>query len=252
LVSESGASCWQCLFVDEEDRALLAAAGLLMRRGVQFHWFNRGFADFDDFLAGFTSAKRKKLKRERRAVTESGLRLEVRHGDDIDDALWLAIHRQYRNTFIRYGNHPAFPPEFFSQVAQGLGRQVVVFLAFDGDTPMASAICYRDAETLYGRHWGTEIEIPGLHFELCYYQGIEYCIQHGLQRFEPGAQGEHKLARGFEPVPTWSGFWIADLQMRRAVADFIGREDTAMQDYEAETASRLPFRRDDRHDEGNQ
>jgi predicted N-acyltransferase len=252
LVSESGASCWQCLFVDEEDRALLAAAGLLMRRGVQFHWFNRGFADFDDFLAGFTSAKRKKLKRERRAVTESGLRLEVRHGDDIDDALWLAIHRQYRNTFIRYGNHPAFPPEFFSQVAQGLGRQFVVFLAFDGDTPMASAICYRDSETLYGRHWGTEIEIPGLHFELCYYQGIEYCIQHGLQRFEPGAQGEHKLARGFEPVPTWSGFWIADLQMRRAVADFIGREDTAMQDYEAETASRLPFRRDDRHDEGNQ
>jgi hypothetical protein len=118
LVSESGASSWQCLFVEEEDRALLAAAGLLMRRGVQFHWFNRGFADFDDFLAGFTSDKRKKLKRERRAVAESGLRLEVRHGDDIDDALWLAIHRQYRNTFIRYGNHPAFPAEFFSQVAR--------------------------------------------------------------------------------------------------------------------------------------
>lgn len=246
LAGNAGASSWQCLFVEEDDRALLAAAGLLMRRGVQFHWFNRGFADFDDFLAGFTSAKRKKLKRERRAVSESGLRLEVRHGDEIDGALWQTIHRQYRNTFIRYGNHPAFPAEFFPQVAHQLGRQVVVFLALAGDTPMASAICYRDSETLYGRHWGTEIGIPGLHFELCYYQGIEYCIRHGLRRFEPGAQGEHKLARGFEPVPTWSGFWIADPGMRRAVADFIAREDAAMQDYEAETADRLPFRRNDR------
>lgn len=248
VAADTGASSWQCLFVEEDDRALLAGAGLLMRRGVQFHWRNHGFADFDEFLGGFTSAKRKKLKRERRAVGESGLRLEVRHGDEIDDALWLAIHRQYRNTFLRYGNHPAFPAEFFAQVAERLGRQVVVFLAYDDDTPMASAICYRDAETLYGRHWGTEIEIPGLHFELCYYQGIEYCIRHGLQRFEPGAQGEHKLARGFEPVPTWSGFWIADPGMRRAVADFIGREDAAMQDYEAETASRLPFRLDDRRE----
>lgn len=236
------ASSWQCLFVEEEDRAALADAGLLMRRGVQFHWFNHGYGDFDDFLAGFTSAKRKKLKRERRAVAESGLRLEVRHGDEIDAALWESIHRQYRDTFFRYGNHPAFPAEFFPEVARRLGRQVVVFLAWRGDTPMASAICYRDAATLYGRHWGTEIEVPGLHFELCYYQGIDYCIRHQLARFEPGAQGEHKLARGFEPVPTWSAFWIADPGMRRAVADFISREDAAMQDYEAETAAHLPFR----------
>ncbi len=236
------ASSWQCLFVEEDDRALLADAGLLMRRGVQFHWFNHGYDDFDDFLASFTSAKRKKLKRERRAVAESGLRLEVRHGDEIDAALWESIHRQYRDTFFRYGNHPAFPAEFFPQVAKCLGRQLVVFLAWRGDTPLASAICYRDAETLYGRHWGTEIDVPGLHFELCYYQGIDYCIRHKLARFEPGAQGEHKLDRGFEPVQTWSAFWIADPGMRRAVADFIGREDAAMQDYESETSAHLPFR----------
>ncbi len=242
LTSHLKASSWQCLFVKEADRALLAAAGLLMRRGVQFHWFNRGYRDFGDFLAGFTAEKRKKLKRERRAVAESGLRLEVRHGDEIDAGLWAAIHRQYRETFFRYGNHPAFPAEFFPQVAQELGRQLVVFLAWREQTPVASAICYRDVETLYGRHWGTEIEQPGLHFELCYYQGIDYCIRNGLARFEPGAQGEHKLARGFEPVPTWSAFWIADPGMRRAVADFIIREDAAMQDYEAETASRLPYR----------
>ena len=237
-----GASSWQCLFVEEGDRARLAAAGLLMRRGVQFHWFNRAYRDFDDFLAGFTADKRKKLKRERRLVSESGLRLEARHGDEIDLNLWHAIHRQYRDTFARYGNHPAFPAEFFISAGALLARRLVVFIAFLEKTPVASAICYRDARTLYGRHWGTTIDMPGLHFELCYYQGIEYCIRHGLQGFEPGAQGEHKLARGFEPVATWSAFWIAHPGMRRAVADFIVREDSAMQDYEAETATHLPFK----------
>jgi predicted N-acyltransferase len=237
-----GASSWQCLFVEEEDRARLAAASLLMRRGVQFHWFNRAYRDFNDFLAGFTADKRKKLKRERRLVHESGLRLVSMHGDEIGPSLWQAIHRQYRDTFARYGNHPAFPLEFFIEAGAQLARRLVVFIAFLDEKPVASAICYRDGHTLYGRHWGTEIEMPGLHFELCYYQGIEYCIRHGLQGFEPGAQGEHKLARGFEPVPTWSAFWIAHPGMRRAVADFIVREDSAMQDYEAETAARLPFK----------
>lgn len=242
-VRELGASSWQCLFVEEDDRARLAAAGLMMRRGVQFHWFNRGYGGFDDFLAGFTADKRKKLKRERRLVQDSGLKFEVRHGDEIDPTLWRAIHRQYRDTFARYGNHPAFPLEFFIEAGALLARRLVVFIAFRDAIPVASAICYRDARTLYGRHWGTEIELPGLHFELCYYQGIDYCIRHGLQSFEPGAQGEHKLARGFEPVPTWSGFWIADPGMRRAVASFIAREDSAMQDYEAETAEHLPFKK---------
>ncbi|MDP1734631.1 MAG: GNAT family N-acetyltransferase [Sulfuritalea sp.] len=242
VARQSGASSWQCLFVEEEDRARLEAAGLLMRRGVQFHWFNRAYNDFDDFLASFTADKRKKLKRERRLVRESGLRLEVRHGDEIDPNLWRVIHAQYRDTFARYGNHPAFPLDFFIEVGALLARRLVVFIAFLGEKPVASAICYRDAHTLYGRHWGTAIELPGLHFELCYYQGIEYCIRHGLQGFEPGAQGEHKLARGFEPVPTWSAFWVAHPGMRRTVADFIVREDSAMQDYEAETAARLPFK----------
>ena len=241
-VQRLGASSWQCLFVEEDDRARLVEAGLLMRRGVQFHWINRDYRDFDDFLAGFTADKRKKLKRERRAVVESGLRLEAMHGDEIDPGLWHAIHRQYRDTFVRYGNHPAFPLEFFIEAGALLARRLVVFIAFEDSTPVASAICYRDGHTLHGRHWGTEIEVPGLHFELCYHQGIEYCIRNGLQRFEPGAQGEHKLARGFEPVATWSGFWIAHPGMRRAVADFIVREDSAMQDYAAETAAHLPFK----------
>ena len=242
LVRSCGASSWQCLFVNEDDRTRLQGAGLLMRRGVQFHWFNRGYRDFDDFLAGFTAEKRKKLKRERRAVAESGLRLVTMHGDEIHDDLWLAIHGHYRDTFLRYGNHPAFPAVFFREAGRLLGRRMVVFLAFRDEAAVASAICYRDSSTLYGRHWGSATEVAGLHFELCYYQGIDYCIRNGLLTFEPGAQGEHKLARGFEPVPTWSAFWIEDPGLRQSVARFVEREDAAMQDYEAETFDRLPFR----------
>ena len=242
LVKEVGASSWQCLFLREVERPLLAAAGLLQRRGVQFHWQNRGYRDFADFLAGFTADKRKKLKRERRAVSDAGLHITTLHGDEIDEPLWAAIDRHYRDTFLRYGNHPAFTLDFFRRVGQALGRRMVVFVAWRNDLPVASSICYRDDQALYGRHWGTDVDSPGLHFELCYYRGIEYAIANGLARFEPGAQGEHKLSRGFEPVATWSGFWIADARMREAVAAFLAREDGAMQDYQAEMASHLPYK----------
>jgi len=242
LTAEIGVSSWQCLFVRETDREQLESAGLIMRRGIQFHWRNRGYGDFADFLAGFTAEKRKKLKRERRAVLDAGLRIEARHGDEIDEPLWRAIHRHYRSTFARYASPASFSLEFFRRVGAALGRQLVVFVAFDGERPVASAICYRDEEALYGRHWGTDIECPGLHFELCYYAGIEYAIRHGLQRFEPGAQGEHKVVRGFEPMPTWSAFWIADPWLREAVARFVQREDGAMLDYQTEMAGHLPYR----------
>jgi len=242
LVKETDASSWQCLFVQGDDRALLEGFGMLFRRGVQFHWMNRQYRDFSDFLVTFTADKRKKLKRERRAVAEAGLRIDALHGDEIDDGLWPAIHRHYRDTFQRYGNHPAFSEAFFRRVAAALGKRMVVFVAWHGDRPVASSICYRNETTLFGRHWGTDVDCPGLHFELCYYKGIEYCIERGLSRFEPGAQGEHKLARGFEPVSTWSAFWIADEQMRDLVARYLAREADAMLDYQAEMARHLPFK----------
>lgn len=242
LTAETGVSSWQCLFVRDADRRQLEAAGLILRRGIQFHWRNRGYRDFADFLAGFTAEKRKKLKRERRGVVEAGLRVEARHGDEIDEPLWRAIHRHYRSTFVRYASPASFSLQFFRRVGSALGRQMVVFIAFDGERPVASAICYRDAEALYGRHWGADIDCPGLHFELCYYAGIEYAIRHGLSRFEPGAHGEHKVARGFEPMPTWSAFWIADPRLREAVARFVKREDGAMLDYQSEMAGHLPYR----------
>jgi len=242
LAVEMKVSSWQCLFVRDADRALLESAGLLFRRGVQFHWLNRDYRDFTDYLDTFTADKRYKLKRERRAVSDAGLRIEVRHGGEIDVPLWSAVHRHYRDTFARYNNHPAFSLEFFRRVGESLQRRLLVFIAWQGDRPVASAIAYRNCNTLFGRHWGTDIDCPGLHFELCYYSGIEYAIAEGLNRFEPGAQGEHKLARGFEPVSTWSAFWIADGRMREMLAKYLVREGDSIQDYQAELARHLPYK----------
>ena len=241
-VREFGCSSWQCLFAEEDENAGLAQNELLLRRGCQFHWQNRDYRDFEDFLASFSSEKRKKVRRERRRVAESGLRLEVLHGDEIAPELWKDIYPHYLSTFERYGNHAAFPPEFFTDVGLGLGRGMVVFLARDGMRVVAAAICYRSGTTLYGRHWGAEGDYHSLHFELCLYQGIDYCIRHGLSRFEPGAQGEHKVSRGFSPQATWSAFWIADPGMRRMIADYLVREQTAMVSYQDEMAEHEPYR----------
>lgn len=239
---QAGCSAWQCLFAADEDIASLAQAGLLMRRGCQFHWHNRGYADFEDFLAGFSADKRKKVRREQRRVAESGLSIETRHGDEIDRDLWQTIHRLYRATFARYGNHAAFPVGFFIDVAARLGRNVVVFLARQAGSVVAAALCYRNGTTLYGRHWGADGDFHSLHFDLCYYRGIEYCIRNGLARFEPGAHGAHKVSRGFSPVATWSACWIADSRMRRAIEDYLRHERSGMESYQDEMAGHEPYK----------
>lgn len=238
-----GVSSWQCLFVEgEEEIDALRQSGFLMRRGCQFHWHNRGYADFEQFLATFSAEKRKKVRRERRRVEEGGLRIEVRHGDEIDAALWARIYPHYVSTFERFGNYAAFSPGFFQHVGAALGRQMVVFIACEADRPVASAICYRSGTTLYGRHWGAGIDAHSLHFELCFYQGIDYCIRQGLQRFEPGAQGEHKVSRGFSPTPTWSAFWIAEPKLRTMIAQYLKREQAAMAEYQDEMKEREPYK----------
>lgn len=247
LARETNASSWQCLFMNAAESQCWKDGGLqggdpLLRRGVQFHWIDRGYRDFADFLDGFSAHKRKKVKRERRAVAEAGLRIEVRHGDEIDAALWPAIHRHYRDTFLRHGNHPAFPPEFFPRVGAALGPRMVLFLAWQGEQMLASSICYRDEHALYGRHWGADIDCPGLHFELCYYQGIEYALAHGLARFEPGAQGEHKLARGFLPTIVRSRHRIADPRFAAALRDWCRDERRGVREYAATLASHSPFK----------
>jgi len=230
------------LFTREDDTHRLVRHGLLSRTGCQFHWKNYGYRDFDDFLEGFSAEKRKKLKRERRRVTEAGIEIEVLHGHEMSDHQWGVMSEFYRSTFLRKSGIPTLSRDFFQDIARTMGDRIVVMLAHHAGRPIAGAINFKGATTLYGRHWGCTADFHSLHFEVCYYQGIEYCISHGLQRFEPGAQGEHKVARGFEPTPTYSMHWIGHGMLSRAIADFLQREQRMVQDYMEELRGHLPFK----------
>jgi uncharacterized protein len=209
---------------------------------VQFHWQNPGYRDFDDFLDGFTAQKRKKLKRERRRVEEQGIELRVVHGNEARDEDWHTAHGFYASTFDRKSGMATLSLDFFREVGRTMGDRVVLVFAYDRDRPVACAINFRGREALYGRHWGCSDDYHSLHFEACYYQGIDYCIRHGLKLFEPGAQGEHKISRGFLPTTTWSAHWIADERFRIAVADFLRREERMMNDYTEELRAHSPYR----------
>ncbi|HUO81244.1 MAG TPA: GNAT family N-acetyltransferase [Gammaproteobacteria bacterium] len=239
----SSASSLHVLFTGQADRELLCEAGFVLRKDCQFHWHNRGYADFEDFLAGFASAKRKKIRRERRRIAESGVRFETLDGTAISEDLWHDIHFFCASTFTRRGQLPYLTRGFFVDVGRTLGDRLVVILARLSNRPVAAAICFRSDDTLYGRYWGSVGEMHSLHFETCYYQGIELCIRLGLGRFEPGTQGEHKVSRGFEPAATWSAHWLADPGFARAVRDFAGRERARVDAYMTDVDGHLPFRR---------
>lgn len=239
---KQGLSSLHWLFTTEADTRRLEDHGLLRRTGCQFHWENKGYRDFDDFLEPFTATKRKKIKRERRYVHEADIAIERLHGRELSDAQWEIVHEFYRSTFFKHGGIPTLNLDFFREIGRTMGDRVVIVLARHQDRYVAGAINLRGTDALYGRHWGCVEEFNGLHFETCYYQGIEYCLQHGLRRFEPGAQGEHKISRGFLPTPTWSAHWIAHAGMRRAVADFLAREREGMRYYMQELSAHSPYK----------
>jgi predicted N-acyltransferase len=245
LAQRRGISSWHILFPDAGEAALLEELGLHTRHAVQFHWFNRGYRDFDDFLATFSSRKRKSLRRERRRIDEQGLVLRTLEGPDIRPADWLTFHRFYQLTYAKRSGHGGYLTRaFFTDVAPRLGRQVVMVLAAQDGRDVAGALYFRSADTLYGRYWGCAAEFDCLHFEACYYRGIDYCIANGISRFDPGAQGEHKIQRGFEPIHTVSSHWIAEPALARAVGEFTREEKAHVEAYRREAATLLPFRRD--------
>jgi uncharacterized protein len=228
-------------FVDEIGAQAFSGTRWLPRFDWQFHWHNQGWSDFDEFLGALKPKKRNNIRQERAQVAAAGVICEIRHGDELDDGEWQVLHRLYLSTFEAHGNHPALTEAFFRHLGRSMPRQVVAVLCRRGSRIIAAAFCLRSADTLYGRYWGADEQVPGLHFEACYYQGIDYCIRHGLRRFEPGAQGEHKIARGFLPARTRSFHRLIDPRFSAAVGDALRHEGQALEAYRQELLEHSPY-----------
>ncbi|MCB1789401.1 MAG: N-acetyltransferase [Gammaproteobacteria bacterium] len=245
LARQSEVSSLHWLFTLAHENALLESAGLLRRTGCQFHWQNRGYPSFDAFLASLSAAKRKNIRRERRKVGEAGVRFRLLDGNSASDDDWTLFHGLYESTFDRRGGMPTLSLGFFRAIARSMPEAVLLIVAEQHASPVAAAFCLVGETTLYGRHWGCSRYVDNLHFETCYYQGIEYCIEHGLQRFEPGAQGEHKVPRGFLPTETLSAHWIADARFADAISRHLHFEREGMIDYMKEMAAHSPYRNEE-------
>lgn len=245
IVGETRARGWSSAHVnflsDEDDVAF--DADWLPRVDVQYHWRNSaGWRDFDAFLAAMDHKHRKNIRQERARLAREGVRLRVVHGDEATAADITAMHGFYLAIFEEFGNTPALTEGFFRHLQQAMPRQLVLFLADRGERTIAGALCLRGGDALYGRYWGASERVPGLHFETCYYQGIEYCLREGLTAFEPGAQGEHKLARGFLPTLVRSRHWIADARFAAALGAWCAEESREVVRYAAALGAHAPFR----------
>lgn len=243
-VPEIGASSAHVNFLDAaDDTAFADAPGWLQRIDVQYHWRNdAGWRDFADFLAAMDHKHRKNIRQERAKVARAGTDFRIVHGDEASEADLVAMHGFYLQTFADYGNSPALTLDFLKHLARAMPRQLVLILADRAGETIAGALCLRGGDTLYGRYWGASQVLPGLHFETCYYQGIDYCLREGLTRFEPGAQGEHKIDRGFLPAFVRSRHWLAEPAFAHALASWCEEEAVAVRRYAAQLATHSPFR----------
>ncbi|WP_394652701.1 GNAT family N-acetyltransferase [uncultured Sphingomonas sp.] len=242
VVDQHQLSSAHATFVSPDQLPLFEAAGWLIREGTQFHWANRGYGSFDDFLTDLASRKRKAIRKERTGAIEG---LTIRHltGAEITEAHWDAFWVFYQDTGSRKWGTPYLTRAFFSLLGERMADRCLLILAERDGRPIAGALNLIGAETLYGRYWGCVEDVPFLHFELCYYQAIDAAIARGLKTVEAGAQGEHKLARGYTPVPTWSAHYLPDPNFRRAVADFLKRERLAVEEEQAFLGEMTPFRK---------
>jgi uncharacterized protein len=241
-----GVSSAHCLLANQDQLNSLRRAGALLRQGIQFHWHNKqpgNYTDFDDYLACLSQSKRKKVRAERRKVAAAGVNIQVLEGEAISSQDWDFFYRCYTNTYEEHRSTPYLSRAFFGHLAQAMPENLVLAMAYTGQQlgAIACSLLLRDETTLYGRYWGAIQEVDCLHFELAYYTPIEFAIARGIQRIEGGAQGEHKLARGFLPVNTGSAHWIADPRFRSAIAAFLDEESAAIQEHGSELEDRSPF-----------
>ena len=245
------------LFADDEDIAACEETGLMLRHTVQFHWQNNGYRDFDDFLMSLSQEKRKKIRQERRKVAEAGIRFRWSLGTEISRADWDFFYRCYERTYLEHGNAPYLSRDFFQRMQQTMPENWLLFVAEHGGTPIATSLIALNARndwtrsqfdpknpqgTAYGRYWGALARVDCLHFEACYYQPLEWCIAHGYQQFEGGAQGEHKMARALLPVKTTSAHWLAHPAFADAVERFLEREGEGIDNYMNDLERRSPFK----------
>ncbi|HDZ08639.1 GNAT family N-acetyltransferase [Pseudohongiella sp.] len=240
-----GASSWHILFPDRANASVLRQADLIRREASQFHWQNKGYKTFDDFLASFSSRKRKNLRKERADVVAQGIQFQCLEGEDITEDIWDVFYRYYQNTYQIRGQQGYLTRDFFRLINRSMPENLFLVMASQAGNYVAGALFFKGADTLFGRYWGAEQDYDNLHFETCYYQGIEYCIEHNISLFDAGAQGEHKLRRGFEPVTTQSFHWIKDPAFRAAIADFCQQEMAHVAAYQSAAIEQLPFRQTD-------
>ena len=242
LARDTGVSSLHILFPPPDQLDGMSQAGLIVRHGVQFHWRNAGYADFEDFLARMTRDRRKKIRQERRRVADLGIRFAWKSGRDATAADWAFFTQCYDNTYREHRSTPYLNRRFFEQIASSLPDAVVLMIAERDGRPIAASLVMRDADSAYGRYWGALEPVPGLHFEACYYQPIDYCIRNGVVRFEGGAQGEHKIWRGLLPVQTGSAHWLAHPQFARAIDEHVAKERAGMSEYIEALAGHSPYR----------
>lgn len=245
LANQAHCSSVHLLFPAPDEIDLLRDAGLHIRKDCQFHWYNDDYADFDEFLGTFNSAKRKKARRDRRKVQEAGIRFRWLRGADLTAEIWDEVYRLISITFMRRGSLPYFTLDFFRTISRELPDSILVVMAEKDDTPIAAAVFFVGADALYGRYWGSDGHYDALHFETCYHQGIEYCIDHGLRLFEPGTQGEHKVARGFVPAATWSAHWLKHPEFFSVIGDYLERERQHVERYMDSVDERSPYKSQD-------
>ncbi len=231
------------LFNQAEECDYFKNNNLMLRLGCQYHWHNQSYTSFENFLESFVSRKRKKVKQERRYISEQKIKIKRLHGHELNDGQWQQVHMFYASTFYKKSGFPTLSLEFFKQVGRTMGSQILIVFAYYDEKLVACAINFRSSTTLYGRFWGCLQNFNCLHFEACYYQGIEYAIENNLTSFEPGAQGEHKISRGFLPTKTWSAHWITDPKFEPAIRDFCQREKTFMLQECEELMSLSPYRK---------
>ncbi len=242
LARETRVSSLHCLYPGSQQADDLCERGLVLRHGVQFHWRNDHYADFDGFLATFNHDKRKKIKQERRRVREAGIAFEWFSGPAITDALWVFFNRCYRETYRQHHSTPYLNLDFFRALGRGMPENLVLIIAMRDGKPIAASLNIHNGRRLCGRYWGALEYYPSLHFETCYYQVIEFCIANGIEVFEGGAQGEHKIARGLLPVETHSAHWLAHPQFAAAIEEFLQRETRGVAIYLDELNERTPFK----------